>query len=513
MTIAADRGTGRLQPTEDRRSAAAEGPRRSWASTEPFVPRATPQNEADSVSRSRAWRVVSGHYLRMSVVADGFAAAVATGVTLMAWTREVHLSMIGWPLAISVLFVLTVYGMRGYEAHTLGDGPNEYQALLRAGGMVSISLMALGYVTEWEIPRSVVLAGVPMAVLASAILRHAHRKSLHRERADGLAMMRTVVVGDIESVSSVVKHLATATYHGYQVVGVCVASNGAGDPDPKAPILGAVAEVPQVVADYGVDTVVVAGSYLTGDALRRLSWALGRTGAELVVSPGLVEVSGPRLTVQPTAGLSLLRLEIEASRPRMVMKTVLDRVLGTALLLAAAPLIACSAIAVRLTSPGKAFYPQTRVGIDGRTFTMWKIRSMYVDAAERREALLARNDGSGLLFKIKDDPRVTRVGRVLRRYSLDELPQLINVVKGDMSLVGPRPPLTSEVEAYEDEVFRRLRVRPGLTGLWQVSGRSDLSWEEAVRLDLRYVDNWSVSMDLMILWKTFHAVVSSSGAY
>jgi exopolysaccharide biosynthesis polyprenyl glycosylphosphotransferase len=192
---------------------------------------------------------------------------------------------------------------------------------------------------------------------------------------------------------------------------------------------------------------------------------------------------------------------------------VLDRVASTVLLLAASPIIAAAALAVRLTSSGPAFYRQTRVGVDGATFTMWKLRSMYVDADVRRRALAERDDGNGVLFKVREDPRVTPVGRVLRRYSLDELPQLFNVVRGDMSLVGPRPPLGEEVARYEDAAHRRLRVRPGLTGLWQVSGRSDLSWEESVRLDLRYVDNWSVAMDLMILWKTARAVVGGSGAY
>jgi len=170
-------------------------------------------------------------------------------------------------------------------------------------------------------------------------------------------------------------------------------------------------------------------------------------------------------------------------------------------------------VAVRLTSSGPAFYRQTRVGVDGVPFTMWKIRSMYVDAEVRKDALLTLNDRDGLMFKMHDDPRITPVGRLLRRYSIDELPQLWNVVRGDMSIVGPRPPLPAEVDEYHDAVNRRLRVRPGLTGLWQVSGRADLPWDESVKLDLRYVDNWSLAMDLMILWKTGRAVIGGNGAY
>jgi len=217
--------------------------------------------------------------------------------------------------------------------------------------------------------------------------------------------------------------------------------------------------------------------------------------------------------LRPTAGLSLLEVETTSPRRRLFAKSTLDRTLGAAILLAVSPVIVAAAIAVRVTSRGPAFFHQRRIGVDGREFTMWKLRSMYTDAEERRAALLGDSDRDGLMFKMHDDPRITAIGRLLRRYSVDELPQLWNVVRGDMSLVGPRPPLPQEVDEYHDAVYRRLRVRPGLTGLWQVSGRADLSWDESVRLDLRYVDNWSVAMDLMILWKTGRAVFGGSGAY
>jgi exopolysaccharide biosynthesis polyprenyl glycosylphosphotransferase len=248
--------------------------------------------------------------------------------------------------------------------------------------------------------------------------------------------------------------------------------------------------------------------------LRRLSWALERTGSGLLVEPGLVEVTGPNVALRPAAGLSLLHLERPSARGgRLLAKAFIDRVAGTLLLLGATPVIAVAALAVRLTSRGPVFFTQTRMGVDGRTFTMYKLRSMVVDAEDRRVSLLAQSSRDGLMFKMQRDPRVTRVGAILRRYSIDELPQLLNVVRGDMSLVGPRPPLQSEFEEYHDAVHRRLRVRPGLTGLWQVSGRADLSWDESVRLDLRYVDNWSIALDLLILWKTARAVLRGSGAY
>jgi exopolysaccharide biosynthesis polyprenyl glycosylphosphotransferase len=259
---------------------------------------------------------------------------------------------------------------------------------------------------------------------------------------------------------------------------------------------------------------IVADHELSGQMLRRLSWELEERDVDLVVDPGLVDVAGARLSIHPVADLSLLH--VQGSRPsgeRMAAKGVFDRTLATALLLLASPAMLAIALAVRLSSSGPVLYRQTRVGVNGRPFTMFKFRSMIAGADQLLADLTALNEGNEVLFKLKRDPRVTRVGSFLRRYSLDELPQLINVVRGDMSLVGPRPPLPSEVDTYDAIAVRRLRLRPGLTGLWQVSGRSDLSWEESLRLDLRYVDNWSMALDLSILIRTWRAVLSGDGAY
>jgi exopolysaccharide biosynthesis polyprenyl glycosylphosphotransferase len=236
---------------------------------------------------------------------------------------------------------------------------------------------------------------------------------------------------------------------------------------------------------------------------------------ELLVAPGLTEVAGPRLHMRPFIGLPLVHVEEPEFRgPKRLVKEVLDRLGAAALVLLVLPVLLAIAVAVRVDTPGPVFFRQQRIGKTGRPFTMLKFRSMVVDAEARRAELAARNQNAdGLLFKVADDPRVTRVGRLLRRLSLDELPQLLNVLGGSMSLVGPRPPLPSEVARYDDDVRRRLLVKPGLTGLWQISGRSDLTWEEAVRLDLRYVENWSLALDLSILWRTFSAVLHADGAY
>jgi exopolysaccharide biosynthesis polyprenyl glycosylphosphotransferase len=279
--------------------------------------------------------------------------------------------------------------------------------------------------------------------------------------------------------------------------------------------VGGLDDVLTMADRFQADTIAVTSASETADEyLRRLSWQLEGSGIELLVAPGLIEVAGPRLHIRPFEGLPLLSVEQPSFEGwSRIAKGALDRGLALAAVVLLSPLLMMIAVAVRLSGPGPVLYRQERVGINGRTFTMLKFRSMVIGAERMLEEIRAENISDGLLFKMRDDPRVTRVGRWLRRLSLDELPQLFNVLGGAMSLVGPRPPLPDEVALYESHVHRRLLVKPGLTGLWQISGRSDLPWEEAVRLDLRYVENWSLTLDLLILWKTCRAVLTHSGAY
>jgi exopolysaccharide biosynthesis polyprenyl glycosylphosphotransferase len=270
-----------------------------------------------------------------------------------------------------------------------------------------------------------------------------------------------------------------------------------------------------VVRKYEVDTVAVLPSpELDGDELRRLGWELESTHADLLLAPAVTEIAVPRVRIRPVCGLSLLHMTRPELRGwRRAVKATFDRAGAALTLLLLLPVLALLALAVKTTSRGPVFFGQVRVGQDGRTFRMLKFRSMADGAEHLVGQLTQRSTGNGVLFKMTHDPRVTRVGRVLRRWSLDELPQLVNVLRGDMSLVGPRPPLPIEVERYGLEMRRRFAVKPGLTGLWQVSGRSDLSWDESLRIDVHYVENWSLVMDLMIIWRTFGAVVRGRGAY
>jgi exopolysaccharide biosynthesis polyprenyl glycosylphosphotransferase len=303
---------------------------------------------------------------------------------------------------------------------------------------------------------------------------------------------------------------------GLDVVAVCVtpADRDSVGETVDLPVAG-LQDVLATAALCGADTVAVtSASETAAEYLRTLSWQLEGTGLELLVAPGLVEVAGPRLHIRPFDGLPLLSVEQPRFEGwRRVVKGAVDRSAALVALVLLAPVFLGIALAVGLTSPGPVLFRQERIGVNGRRFTMFKFRSMVVDADERLAALQNANQSDGLLFKMRTDPRVTTVGRWLRRLSLDELPHLLNILNGSMALVGPRPPLPVEVARYDSSVSRRLLVKPGLTGLWQVSGRSDLSWDESVRLDLRYVENWTLAMDVQIIWKTFAAVLGSRGAY
>lgn len=491
----------------------SQRPRVSWAADQPFTGSRPGRHRGagwfqPSTRRTR-WARRS---LMQALVGDTLVAAVVTAVTLLSFGGAPHRL---WVVAgAAVLWPLILLLNRGYGWRYVGSGPEEFQAVMRAG-VALVAVIGLGaYTTTTLLPRRWVFVAAPLVCALTLVWRYLVRQRLHRQRQRGRGTLRTLVVGGHRHTEPVIRDLARAPHHGYQVVGACVPDLPGAPVRSSVEVLGSLSDIPQVVVDQDIDVVIVTGSELSGPALRRLSWALERAGAELVVAPGLVEVAGPHVALRPTAGLSLVHLEIPSQKRGIGFgKALLDRIGGTVLLLLALPVILVCGLAVKLTSRGPVFFRQVRAGVDGTPFTMWKLRSMVVDAEARKQELMAHNESDGVLFKMKRDPRITPVGAVLRRYSLDELPQLWNVVTGDMSLVGPRPPLLSETAEYHDAVHRRLRVKPGLTGLWQVSGRSDLSWDESVNLDLRYVDNWSVAMDLLILWKTARVVLRGSGAY
>jgi exopolysaccharide biosynthesis polyprenyl glycosylphosphotransferase len=331
-------------------------------------------------------------------------------------------------------------------------------------------------------------------------------------------MSTVVAVGYEPAVADLVNELRRDSYHGLSVVATCLAGVGPEvDKVAGVPVFGGVAvtEVADAVRRSGADTVAVLSCpEIDGATLRQLAWELEKTGTDLYVAPALLDVAGPRTTVRPTAGLTLLHVgHPQLSGPRQILKGLFDRTMAALALILLSPVLMTVALAIRLYDKGPALFKQVRVGKDGELFRVYKFRTMVVDAEARLAELKPTNDLDGVLFKLRHDPRITAIGRSLRKYSIDEFPQLINVVRGEMSLVGPRPALPSEAAQYADHVHRRLVVRPGITGMWQVNGRSDLSWEESVRLDLRYVENWSFALDLQILWKTVSVLMHGSGAY
>jgi exopolysaccharide biosynthesis polyprenyl glycosylphosphotransferase len=360
-----------------------------------------------------------------------------------------------------------------------------------------------------------VILAVPTTCLAAMVGRWFLHRQISWRRFAGRCMRRVLVVGRNDQVMTLTRHLEERPADGYVVVASCLPRGDVFE-DAEFERLGRTEmDILAGVDQFDVEVVAVAADpELAGHSLRKLSWALEQRGVELIVSPGIVEVAGPRISIRPVAGLSLLHLERPSvsGGPHM-LKSIFDRVVGCLLLLGVSPILLITALLVKLTSRGPVLFRQTRVGRGGEQFQMLKFRTMVADAEARKAELHALNQGNGILFKMRDDPRITKVGKYLRRFSIDELPQLVNVLRGDMSLVGPRPPLPAEVAQYAIDDARRMLVKPGLTGLWQVSGRSDLTWEESMRLDLRYADNWSIALDLLILWKTARAVLGSDGAY
>jgi exopolysaccharide biosynthesis polyprenyl glycosylphosphotransferase len=427
------------------------------------------------------------------------------------WAWAYLLLSLGLPL----FWLLSVWLAGGYDPRFIGVGSDEFRRVLNAGVCLTAAVAIVAYAAKADLARGYVVLALPIATVLDLIARWRLRKRLHKLRRRGSCMRKVVAVGHPDVVADLVAVLRRDTHHGLSVVAACVVGPERPAEVDGIPVTGGLGSVVTVVEQFGADTVaVLACPEMSGARLRDLAWALEKTGTDLCVAPALLDVAGPRTTIRPAAGLPLLHMDHpEFTGARRLVKSAFDRTLAFAALVLLVPLLAAVAVAIRLGDRGPALFRQTRVGKDGRSFTVYKFRTMVVDAEARKPQLVLLNETGGVLFKMRKDPRVTRVGGWLRHWSLDELPQLINVMRGDMSLVGPRPPLPDEVANYVDYVRRRLAVKPGITGLWQVNGRSDLSWDESVRLDLRYVENWSLMLDLQILWKTLSAVVGRSGAY
>ena len=472
---------------------------------------------------SRRWERT---YPRALAMADGVAALVAGLLAQLirfgALSEKVVVAGMGVSyLALAVIsaliWIAVVALSGGYNLNVVGTGAEEFRHLLEAGVRLLAIVALLSFALGASVARSVVLIAVPLIVASSMSVHQLGRWWLQALRRRGRCRRRTLVVGRPSSAAQLVRHLRRAPGAGLQVVGLRWdhLESPVGLDGDAVPVLTSDDALISEVTSGRADAVAIMDPDLLGPAgVRRLAWELEGHGVDLLVVPSVTDVAGPRLRIHPLGGLPLMEVEeARFSGAARLVKDWLERPLALVALVVLAPLLVAIALAVKASSPGPALFRQERVGRHGQHFMMLKFRTMRDNADIERLDLSDRNETDGLLFKIRRDPRVTPVGRFLRRFSLDELPQLWHVVTGEMSFVGPRPPLPREVERYDSDIYRRLLVKPGLTGLWQVSGRTDLAWEDAIRLDLHYVDNWSLALDVAILVRTVSAVLFARGAY
>ena len=465
------------------------------------------------VDRPDAW--MRTYIRRLTIVdlsAGVVAAGAAVGVRFGSHPRNEYVAL---SLALPLIWILAVGVFGGYERRFLGAGSDEYRRVLHAGLSLTTGLALISYAVNNEVSRMYLLVSMPVMVMLDLASRYALRKRLHRVRRGGGCMSTVVAVGHEAAVARLISELCRETHHGLKVVAACLAGESAPSEVAGVPVVGDLDDAASVVRNFNAGTVAVLSCpEMDGVKLRALAWELEKTGTDLCVAPALLDVAGPRTTVRPTAGLTLLHVDHpQLSGPRQVVKDLFDRCAAALALVVLSPVMFVIAVAIRLHDRGPAFFTQMRVGKDGQEFKIYKFRTMVVNAEERLSEFRDQNENDGVLFKIRRDPRITAIGSTLRKSSLDELPQLVNVLRGEMSLVGPRPALPQEAAQYADHVRRRLVVKPGLTGMWQVNGRSELSWEETVRLDLGYVENWSLALDIQILWKTVSVMLHGSGAY
>jgi exopolysaccharide biosynthesis polyprenyl glycosylphosphotransferase len=472
------------------------------------------------------WRT---RYVRLIAAGDlvVLLAALAIAAFMKFGSQVAQVQIVGLDLPYASLSVVMAVAWwmalnltRTRSPRVIGHGTEEYRRVIRATWVAFAGLAMVSVALKVDASRGYIAVAFPLGLVGLLAWRKVARALLHRRRRHGYALANVLLVGGLESAYRINSYLSRQPQSGYRVGGVWIPDvdevEGLDRSRCKVPVLGRSHTLAGMIRRTQAEAVMVTDTeHLGPDGLRELTWQLEGTGIELMLSPNVIDVVGSRLHLHEVSGLPMLHLdEPQYAGASRFIKSAFDRVGAFLILMAFSPVVLALAAIVKLTSAGPVFYRQERIGKHGESFGMIKFRSMRVGADAELAALVAAQ-GLNLakLPKVENDPRITKVGGVMRRYSLDELPQLLNVLKGDMSLVGPRPQRDFEVEQYDHIADRRLTVRPGMTGLWQVSGRSDLDFAESIRLDVHYVENWSMTADLIILWKTLRAVVASDGAY
>ncbi|MCB0933876.1 MAG: sugar transferase [Mycobacterium sp.] len=426
-----------------------------------------------------------------------------------------HGAMGPLPFVLGLMWLAALSIFQTRSPRVLGAGLDEYRRVGSATFWVFGFVAIVALLLKVEPSRGYLAVALPAGTFGLLISRWAWRRHMVLRRARGDCQNPLVVIGDRDAVVTLVSDLTRNSDHFYDVVGVGIYDHEHGDTldvaGTRVSILGDERQALAALKKCGANTVALTGMERFGSrGIRNLLWDLESQDIDLIVSP-----TSTRLMMHPIPGYALLHVERpHYQEAKRFHKRTFDICFAAAALTAAAPVLLVAAVAVKLTSRGPVFYAAERVGLDGEPFTMLKLRTMVSNAEALLDDLAHQNEShGGVLFKMREDPRITPVGKILRRFSIDEIPQFINVIRGDMSVVGPRPPLQREVATYDGEVRRRLLVRPGVTGLWQVSGRSDLTWDQSVRLDLSYVENWSMGTDLVLILKTVRAVLGRNGAY
>jgi len=428
-----------------------------------------------------------------------------------------HLSRFYGILVLVTLLWLALFKLLGlYDKRDITSASDEASSIIGANIVGTFVLLALLFLYRgFWFSRGVLLYALLICsslMILSRYMLNYFQKELYKR---GVGVRRTLIVGAGEIGQGLAYKIQAEKETGYLAVGFLD-----DDPDKRSkkyhnvPVIGGTENIKQKIKEHGIDEIIVATSRLPQQKVLDIIMECESEGVEFKLVPGILEIIASRVSTDEIGGIPLLSIrEIRLQGLNALLKRMVDILLSSAVLLVLSPVLLLVIAAIKIDSRGPIFFTQQRMGKDGKVFLLYKFRSMITGAEDLFAKVVEEKGGDLIRFKAKDDPRITRVGKILRKLSIDEVPQLMNVLKGDMSLVGPRPPVPLEVERYSEWHRKRLRVRPGITGLWQVSGRSELPFEDMVRLDIYYIENWSLWMDFRIILRTFPAVLFGSGAY